>query len=218
MAAVAPSLPQWDMSVVFPDLQSSQFEEGYRAATAAIDDLAALFDRLGIGVADRAPTAEEATRSFDEVVPRLDQVLRQARTLYAYINAFVATDSRDARAQAALSRLQPRVVLMAQLGTRFSAWIGSLDVDSLIAASPLAAAHTYMLQLAREEAGHLMSPAEEALAAELISQRRRRLEPPASGSHVADSGTGGGAGRRAADERRPQPGLRSGSPGTPPRL
>ena len=167
MASVAPPLPQWDMSVVFPDLQSPQFEEGYRATVAAIDELAALFDRLGIGVGDRAPRIDEATRAFDEVVPRLDAVLRQATTLYAYINAFVATDSRDVRAQAALSRLQSQGVVLAQLGTRFAAWSGSLDVDGVIAASPLAAAHAYALQLAKEEAGHLMSPAEEALAAEL---------------------------------------------------
>ena len=167
MAAVAPPLPQWDMSVVFPNLQSPQFEEGYRATVAAVDELAALFERLTIGVGDRVPSTDEATRTFDEVLPRYDAVLRQATTLYAYISAFVATDSRDVQAQAALSRLQPRLVVLSQLETRLTAWIGSLDVEGVIAASPLAAAHAYTLQLAKEESSHLMSPEAEALAAEL---------------------------------------------------
>lgn len=155
------------MSVVFPDLQSPQFEEGYRATVATVDELAALFDRLAIGVGNRVPAADEATRTFDEVLPRYDAVLRQAATLYAYISAFVATDSRDVQAQAALSRFQPRLVVLSQLGTRFAAWVGSLDVEGVIAASPLAAAHAYTLHMAKEEAGHLMSPEAEALAAEL---------------------------------------------------
>lgn len=155
------------MSVVFPDLQSPQFEEGYRATVATVDELAALFDRLAIGVGNRVPAADEATRTFDEVLPRYDAVLRQAATLYAYISAFVATDSRDVQAQAALSRFQPRLVVLSQLGTRFAAWVGSLDVEGVIAASPLAAAHAYTLHMAKEQAGHLMSPEAEALAAEL---------------------------------------------------
>ena len=155
------------MSVVFPNLQSPQFEEGYRATVAAIEELAALFERLGIGVGDRVPSTDEATRTFDEVLPRYDAVLRQATTLYAYISAFVATDSRHVQAQAALSRFQPRLVVLTQLETRLTAWIGSLDVEGVIATSPLAAAHAYTLQLAKEESSHLMSPEAEALAAEL---------------------------------------------------
>jgi pepF/M3 family oligoendopeptidase len=56
---------------------------------------------------------------------------------------------------------------LSQLGTRFTAWIGSLDVEALIAQSALARDHAYALQRAKREASHLMSPAEEALATAL---------------------------------------------------
>src|SRR6185437_5339970 len=44
---------------------------------------------------------------------------------------------------------------------------GALVVEGLIAQSPVARDHAYMLRLTKLEAAHQMSPAEEALAAEL---------------------------------------------------
>ncbi len=105
--------------------------------------------------------------AFEQVVTAYNTVLEAVGTLGAYISAFVATNSRDEVAQARQSELQQQLVPLALLGTRFTAWIGSLDVAELIARSPLAAAHAYTLTRAHEEARHLMSPAEEALAAEL---------------------------------------------------
>src|SRR5690606_32588823 len=54
-----------------------------------------------------------------------------------------------------------------QANTRFTAWLGQQDVEALIAGSGVAKEHSYLLRKAKEEAEHLMSPAEEALASEL---------------------------------------------------
>jgi pepF/M3 family oligoendopeptidase len=66
-----------------------------------------------------------------------------------------------------LSELQQSSVRLSQLGTRLTGWIGSLDVGNLIALSSLANDHTFMLRQAKIHAAHLMTPKEEALAAEL---------------------------------------------------
>jgi pepF/M3 family oligoendopeptidase len=70
-------------------------------------------------------------------------------------------------AQAALSELMQANAQLAQLQSRMTAWIGSLDVEALIATSPVARANAFLLREAVTDAAHLMSPAEEALAAEL---------------------------------------------------
>lgn len=160
-------LPQWDMTVVYPSLESPEFEEGVRALMRSIDELATLFDAIPVGQRPLAALDLATVESFERVIDRYNAVLDAFRTVNAYIYSFVTTDSRDNVAQAKWSELQQQRVLLAQLGIRFTAWIGSLDVDALIAQSSVAREHAFALQKARDEAAHLMSPAEEALAAEL---------------------------------------------------
>ena len=61
--------------------------------------------------------------------------------------------------------------------TRFTAWLGKLDIEPLIAASDLIAEHAYLLRRAQIRAKHQMSPAEESLAAEVnvLARRLARL-------------------------------------------
>ncbi len=161
------ALPHWDMSVVFPSLESPEFAAAFTAYVAHIGDLSALFDKRQVDRHDPAPLDDAAVAAADEVIGRFNALLDEARTIGAYISAFVSTNSRDHVAQARMSELRQQSVPMARLSTRFTAWVGSLDVDGLIARSDVARAHAYLLQRTKEEAAHLMSPAEEDLAAEL---------------------------------------------------
>ena len=163
----AGTLPHWDMTVVYPSLASPEFEEGLRAAIASIDRLVALFDEHHVG-AGAPGTLDGATiRAFDGVVEAYNQVLADVRTLRAYIAGFVATDSRDELAQVKRSELEQHAVKLSMLNSRFTAWVGSLDIEALIGRSAVAREHAFLLRKSKERAAHLMSPPEEALAAEL---------------------------------------------------
>ncbi|HEX6110147.1 MAG TPA: M3 family oligoendopeptidase, partial [Ktedonobacteraceae bacterium] len=94
-------------------------------------------------------------------------VLESTETLGVYIMCFVTTNSYDTVAQAKLSELQQAILILSQLGIRFTAWIGSLDVEALIERSTIAREHAFMLRKAKTQAAHLMTPAEENLASEL---------------------------------------------------
>ncbi len=161
------TLPHWDMTPVYPGLQSPEFEQGFRSVIEAIDDLAQLFDKHNIRQQPQAPPTGETVRTFEEVIERYNAVLEESQTLVAYIRSFTSTDSRDDLAQARLSELQNHLVRLSQLGTRFTAWIGSLDVEELIERSQLARDHAFTLRKAKIRSTHLMSPPEEELAAEL---------------------------------------------------
>src|SRR5260370_39532462 len=80
---------------------------------------------------------------------------------------FVTTNSHDTVAQAKLSELQQAMLILSQLGTRLTAWIGSLDVEALSERSTIAREHAFMLRKAKTQAAHLMTPAEETPASEL---------------------------------------------------
>jgi oligoendopeptidase F len=155
------------MTVVYPSLESPEFAAGFQAVVEDIAALGSLFDEEHVGKHDPQPLDEATLRAFERVIERYNSVLAAYRTLSAYIHAFVSTDSRDNLAQAKYSELQAHSVKLYQLGARFTAWIGSVDVEGLIGQSAVAADHAYVLRQAKTEAEHLMSPDEEALAAEL---------------------------------------------------
>jgi pepF/M3 family oligoendopeptidase len=161
------TLPHWDMTPVYPGLQSPEFEQDFAQVIQDINELAELFDLHFI--MEQPPLAVDTSvvRTFEMITERYNSVLDSTRTLSTYISCFVTTNSQDDLAQAKMSELQVFLVRLSQLGTRFTAWIGSLDVEALIAQSALARDHAYALQRAKREASHLMSPAEEALATAL---------------------------------------------------
>jgi pepF/M3 family oligoendopeptidase len=163
----AATLPHWDMTVIYPGLESDEFAQGFRTLQADIAALKGLFDAEQIAQCPPAPLEQSVVARFERVIQRLNAVLTEMHTLSRYILAFRATDSRNALAQARYSELEHHLMLLDQLSTRFTAWIGSLDVEALIAASPVAEAHAFALCQAKLRAAHLMTPAEEALATEL---------------------------------------------------
>jgi pepF/M3 family oligoendopeptidase len=160
------TLPHWDMTVVYPSLESAEFEQGFRAAIRSIDDLTALFDRDGIALRDPAPLDTATIEAAERAIERYNIVLKDLITLGSYIRGFVTTNSRDESAQARLSELQQHFVRLSQLSTRFTAWVGALDVEGLIEGSALARDHAYALRKAKLRAARLMAPELEALAAE----------------------------------------------------
>jgi len=160
-------LPHWDMTTVYPSLDSPEFDAGFRSVIGAIARLGELFDRHGVAKRQPAPLDEATVQAFETVIQAMNTVLEEMRTVSVYINSFVSTDSRNNLAQARQSELQQNAVRLTTLGTRLTAWIGSLDVEALLARSALAREHAFMLRKAKIEAAHQMSPAEEELAAEM---------------------------------------------------
>ena len=167
MVAPTSTLPRWDMTPIFPGLDSPEFKSGFSSVSEAIDNLTALFDRYNISRHDPAPLDDETIARFDEVITGWNDFLEQYRTLSAYISCILSTDTRDNLTQSRFSELQGQAVRVTMLANRFTAWVGSLDIDALIERSQLAADHAFLLRKSWETARHMMSPEEETLAAEL---------------------------------------------------
>src|SRR5436305_5451342 len=161
------TLPHWDMGVVYPSMESREFQVGFARVVQDIQDLARLFDAHAIEKREHVAINDEQVKAFESVLQRYNEVMEESRTLITYITCFVTTNTLDRLAQAKMSEIQQASVTLSQLGTRFSAWIGSLDVEALIGRSPMAQAHAFMLRKVRVRAAHLMPPAEENLASEL---------------------------------------------------
>lgn len=159
--------PRWDMSVVYPGLDSPEFDQGFAHFVQHVTDLVQFFDTNHIQAHEASNPSAATMQMFEEVTTRYNEVLEEATTLDTYLNCFVTTNTQDTLAQARLSSFQQQAVKLSLLDAHYAAWIGSLDVQALLAQAPLARAHAYRLHKASAQARHLMSPVEEDLAAEL---------------------------------------------------
>lgn len=161
------TLPHWDMTVVYPGLDSPEFDQGFAHFAEQVADLVQLFDIHKVQAQPTSALNDATVSTFEIITTRMNALLEGAQTLGAYLGCFVNTNTQDTLAQARYSEFQQQEVKISLLGTRYVAWIGSLNVDELIARSSLAREHAYMLHKASIQAQHLLSPAEEDLAAEL---------------------------------------------------
>ncbi len=153
------------MEIVFPSLDSPPYQNTFGDAVAGIESLKGLFERHRIEGGGTPP--EDPTGAFEEALGALNRLLETFQTLGVYTRCALTTNTRDALAQARNSELNLQTTELRKLQTRFIAWIGSLDVDALLGRSAIAREHEYALRKAQIQAGRLMAPSEEALAADL---------------------------------------------------
>jgi pepF/M3 family oligoendopeptidase len=155
------------MSRIYPALSSDAFRTAFDRVVAEIAALRARYDEAGIRRRDDGRLDAGTVAAFEAIVTRQNALSEELRTLSSYLSAFVSTNSRDETAQARQSELQQHLVELSKLGTRFLAWIGSLDVEALIERSALAREHAFPVRKAARAARHQMSEPEEHLAATL---------------------------------------------------
>jgi pepF/M3 family oligoendopeptidase len=160
-------LPHWDMSIVYPSLESPEFAQAFNECVQKIAQLSQLFDKHHIHMQDTITIDDVLVELFETVIQQYNAVLEQVHTITVYISCFVNTNSHDTLAQARMSALQKHTVVLSQLGTRFTAWIGSLDVEVLIEHSTIASDHAFILRKMKEQATHLLTPVEDVLVSEL---------------------------------------------------
>jgi len=160
--------PRWDLTNVYPSLDSKEFEASIKKVKKQIGELEKFFDKNVDKTTAKTPVKKLAGLA-GEAIDRFNALSEQAGTINAYIYSFVSTDSRDKLAMKKLSEFEQVGVRMQNLNTRFLAWAGQLspEMNKVIAANPTAKAHAFMLKEAVRQSKFMMSGPEEALAAEL---------------------------------------------------
>ncbi|HSV74344.1 MAG TPA: M3 family oligoendopeptidase [Chthonomonadales bacterium] len=161
------TLPRWDMTTIYPSIESPEFTKAFDAMVAGIGELEEMCQRHGVRRRAEPEVDAAFAAAYDEVTGRLNALLETLGTLWSYVLCHTSTDATDEAAQARESLLHAHYVRVEQLLTRYAAWVGSSDAEALIAASPVAAAHAYAVRRARVEFEHQMSEPEEELAASL---------------------------------------------------
>jgi oligoendopeptidase F len=160
--------PRWDLTNVYPSLDSKEFDAAIDRVKTQIDDLEKYFSERVAKTNAKTPVKKLAELAGG-AIERFNALHELAGTIRSYIYSFVSTDSHNKLAMKRLSEFEQVGVRMQNLNTRFLAWAGKLApvLDVVIAANPVAGAHAFMLKVAAEQSKYMMSETEEALAAEL---------------------------------------------------
>jgi pepF/M3 family oligoendopeptidase len=160
-------LPRWSVADVHDSLDARSFTDALEQAGADTERLVALFDELGIRAVPTRPVTADDGVAADRALRELNRVLEAVNLLRVYVYATVATDSRDAQAQAVFSETRRLDATLRPLTSRLAEWVASLGVDDLADVSPEAHDHRGPLRRLAARAEHQMTESEEHLAAEL---------------------------------------------------
>ncbi|MGB8980529.1 MAG: M3 family oligoendopeptidase [Anaerolineales bacterium] len=162
------SAPRWDLSNVYPSLESKEFKaaiDDYKKQVAALER----FFRSKLDKADAKTKVADLAALVGKAIDQINSIQTLSATIVPFIYSYVTTDSRDKVAKKALSEFEQASLPMDKLMTRFKAWLGRTapKLGKIVELNKSAAAHAFMLKEAAEQSRYLMSEPEEALAAEL---------------------------------------------------
>lgn len=161
---IAATLPKWDMTTIYPGPESPEYAASIIDLTTQLDNLERL---IGEAESLAATSGPAVTSQFESLLSASDSVTEVALRNSSFLYGYISVDSRDQVAQAKMSELELVLSRLSKISTRFTAWLGTVDIDALIASSGAAKTHTFLLQQAHIDAQHQMDPGQEDLVAEL---------------------------------------------------
>jgi pepF/M3 family oligoendopeptidase len=160
--------PRWDLTNVYPSLESKEFKEAFTSFKTKVSDLSDYFVEV-VSKTDADTPPDQLGPIIGEVVERFNDTFTLTSTLEPYIYSFVSTDSHNKTAMRSLSEYEQASLPLQNLNVQLKAWLGKVApaLDAALEHSTPAKEHTFMLKEAADQSKYLMSEPEEALAAEL---------------------------------------------------
>ncbi len=171
-AEVGP-LPHWDLSNVYPGLESREFSDAVAEVKVKLDDLDIYIEEHQIGRGGARPKdSGQLAETIGGYVDRMNDLIRLFGTLESYVHSFVSTDSYNTKAKRLESELEMLGVRLERQSVFFQGWMRTITEDPKALPAALehegsAQEHSFFLKEAAEQSQYLMSEAEETLASEL---------------------------------------------------
>jgi len=170
MATKTEELPRWDLTNVYPSIESEEFDKDLEKVNKLLDELDKFIEDNKVERLDAPPEDLEAAAGvLDGILDRFNEIVRTFSTLEAFVYSFVTTDSYNRDAAKKLSELDQLSLRLNKQNTRFQAWVGSLGdaFENMLPHAPVATEHKLGLIEYIEQAKYLMDTELEDLAAEL---------------------------------------------------
>ena len=166
MSAQTP--PRWNLSNVYPGLDSPELSADISSVTKQIID----FDNYFKDHVSQLTFESDSlllAQSIGLLIDQMNQLLNRTGTIRAYISSFVSTDSYNQQARKLMSQFEQISLQLQKIFVRVESWLGKLSnvLPNVTAHPGIAQSHAFFLRETAEQSKYLMGEAEETLAAEL---------------------------------------------------
>jgi pepF/M3 family oligoendopeptidase len=154
----ATALPRWDLTPAFASPEAPELDAmlaSLRSRYAELDEVLA------------RPVEGNGVAAVEEILGRANAAQRDLDLVSAFLYAWNSADTTDQVAAGKLSELYELRAVAEVAAVRVTSRLGGIDVDDAVERSEVAREHEHFLRTTAIEAGHLMSLAEEELAAKL---------------------------------------------------
>lgn len=159
---------RWDLTNIFPSLESPEFQTTFQQIPALIEDVNQYLKQNLIPLGTEADS-QELNRRIGTYLEKVNHSLTLIGKVSSYLYSFISTDSFNKNAQKLFSQLEQMAVEMEKQDVIFKGWIKlfSARLPEITSLGGSTAAHAFSLEESIRQSRFLMSPAEEALASEL---------------------------------------------------
>ena len=154
------TLPSWDLSPFYSSIDAPEVSH-------EIASIGAHVLRVSDMIEAQNDLATADPGAVDQVLNEFNQLLESTHLLGAFIAATLSVNTADPVAQAKMSEFEQQKIAVDQLDLRFTCWVGTLDIAAVRASSEQAKEHEFVLSKRQTSSQHMMSAAEEHLAASL---------------------------------------------------
>jgi len=166
------SLPHWDLTNVYPSLDSREFKNAIQELQSMVADLEEFLQVNDISRSHALPADAnpiETGKLLEEVINRLNATFTLVYTVSNYVASYTTTDSYNTEAKRLMSQIDEIEVKLDQAEVTIKGWIGALSdsLNEVINSNPTTQEHAFYLEETAEQSRYLMSDPEESLAAEL---------------------------------------------------
>jgi pepF/M3 family oligoendopeptidase len=160
--------PRWDLSNVYPGLDSPRLEKDIDWIKEKTETLRQFYhDRLA-GL-DEDSELETINQAMSDMVDQINDIFLKASTVRAYLQSFIATDSFNKEAARMGSQFDQVMVGVQKVNVLLESWMGKFSsvLPDVLALGNSAGEHAFPLKEIAEQSQYLMSEEKEILASEL---------------------------------------------------
>jgi len=165
-------LPRWDMTNIYPNLDSAEFKVDQQKLQQMLNDLQRYVEDHNIKT-DASPLlkdTQEIGMTCATFLKDFNTASMLGSTMIIYLESVVNTDTFNDDAKKAYSEMQALWVKFNHLeNVLFKGWVGRFGdlLPEIIASQPITREHAFYLTEAAQQSKYMMSAAEEKLAGEL---------------------------------------------------
>ncbi len=160
--------PRWDLSNVYPGLDSPELAKDIDWVKKATESIRALYQEKLVKI-DPSSSFEIINQAISSMVDQMNALMEKSLTIRAYFNSFTSTDTFNQQAMQMESQFAKVLVGIQKVNVLLAAWVGQFKImlPDILALGNSAGAHTFPLKEMAEQSQYLMSEKEEILASEL---------------------------------------------------